>query len=684
MKIQYPLKNRDITWLSFNYRVLQEVKDKRVPLFERLKFMAIYSSNLEEFFRVRVASTRSLIKLRKKSQKALDFKPSTTLRKMRSIINKQQQEFSDIFENQLLPELAENGIKLKKFDELSEKQLEFIEEYYEKNKSVFGYPVLISKQFIRPSLKNAALYLVAQLKDTLDEKDERYAIFSVPTEFLPRFVELPSEDENQHELVLLDGVVRAMIPKRMPDYDLEAAYSFKLTRDAELYIDDEFSGNLVEKIKSGLAKRNVGPAARFVYDRQMPENILTFLKECWNLEDVDLFPEGRVHNNFDFFSFPSFGKEHLKQKDLPTLPVSSLENDKTIFENIKEKDHFIHVPYHSYEQVIQLFEQAAADETVTKIQIVQYRVAKESRIMESLIRAAQAGKEVMAFVEIKARFDEEANLIWADKLKKAGVKVLYSFPGLKVHAKLALITREENGKEKKYAYLATGNFHEKTAHIYSDFGIFTSNELITKEMQMIFDFLKTQETPPKPFKKLWVGQFNLRDNLTESIEKEIETAKKGKKAYILIKVNSLEDEAIIHKLYEASIAGVKIDLIVRGICRLIPNLPGISHNINIISIVDRYLEHARIFTFYNGGKPFTYLSSADAMERNLSRRIEVAFPILDEKIQKIIQDLMDLQLADNVKARIIDEKQRNKYKKKNIHTPIQAQLVTYEYIAKNC
>jgi polyphosphate kinase len=684
MKIQYPLKNRDITWLSFNYRVLQEVKDKRVPLFERLKFMAIYSSNLEEFFRVRVASTRSLIKLRKKSQKALDFKPSTTLRKMRSIINKQQQEFSDVFENQLLPELAENGIRLKKFDELTEKQLEFIEEYYEKNKSFFGYPVLISKQFIRPSLKNAALYLVAQLKDTLDEKDERYAIFSVPTEFLPRFVELPSEDKSQHELVLLDGIVRAMIPKRMPDYDLEAAYSFKLTRDAELYIDDEFSGNLVEKIKSGLAKRNVGPAARFVYDRQMPENILIFLKECWNLEDVDLFPEGRVHNNFDFFGFPSFEKEHLKQKDLPTVVVSSLENDKKIFENIKEKDHFIHVPYHSYEQVIQLFEQAVDDEMVTKIQIVQYRVAKESRIMESLIRAAQAGKEVMAFVEIKARFDEEANLIWADRLKKAGVKVLYSFPGLKVHAKLALITRKENENEKRYAYLATGNFHEKTAHIYSDFGIFTSNELITKEIQMIFNFLKTQEQPLKPFKKLWVGQFNLRDNLTESIENEIQAAKKGKKAYILIKVNSLEDEAIINKLYEASIAGVKVDLIVRGICRLIPNLPGISHNINIISIVDRYLEHARVFTFHNGGKPFTYLSSADAMERNLSRRIEVAFPILDGKIQKIIQDLMDIQLADNVKARIIDEKQRNKYKKKNTNIPIQAQLVTYEYIVKNC
>jgi polyphosphate kinase len=682
MKIQYPLKNRDITWLSFNYRVLQEAKDKRVPLFERLKFLAIYSSNLEEFFRVRVASTRSLIKLKKKSQKALHLKPSTTLRKMRSIINEQQQEFSEIFEEQILQELNENGIQLKNFDDLTKAQIEFIESYYKQHESVFGYPVLISKQFIRPSLKNAALYLGAQLNDAQDENDERYAIFSVPTEFLPRFVELPSEEEGKHELILLDDIVRVMIPFRMPDYDLQAAYSFKLTRDADLYIDDEFSGDLVEKIKSGLAKRNVGPAARFVYDRRMPINILNFLKDCWNLEDIDLFPEGRIHNNFDFFNFPSFGKEHLKLADFPSLPVGTMENEKTIFENMEEQDHLIHVPYHSYEQVIQLFEQAASDEKVTSIQIVQYRVARESRIMDALIRAAKAGKDVMAFVEIKARFDEEANLIWADRLKKAGVKVLYSFPGLKVHAKLALITRKEDGESKRYAYLATGNFHEKTAHVYSDFGLFTSDKLLTKEIQMVFDYLETEKQPKKSFEQLWVGQFNLRKNLTKSIDNEIINAKKGKKAYILIKVNSLEDETIIHKLYEASSAGVKVDLIVRGICRLIPNLPGISHNITAISIVDRFLEHARVFTFHNNGKPFTYLSSADAMERNLSRRIEVAFPILDDKIRGMIQDLMDIQLLDNVKARIIDDKQKNKYKKNNNEAPIQAQLMTHEYVSK--
>ncbi len=684
MKMQYPLKNRDITWLSFNYRVLQEAKDKRNPLFERIKFLAIYSSNLGEFIRVRVASTRSLIKLKKKSQKALHFKPTTILRKMRSEINNQQIEFSRIYNEEILPELATQGIIIKRETDLTPDQAAFVETYYHQHRSVFGYPVLVSKQIIRPSLRDAALYLAAKLKDDGSE-DERYAIFSVPSEFLPRFVELPSDDANVHELILLDDIVRHTIPGRIQDYDFDSAFSFKLTRDADLYIEDEFSGDLVEKIKTGLAKRKVGPAARFVYDRNMPSSMLKFLKECWNLEDIDLFPEGRIHNNFDFFGFPNFDKSHLELEPLTPLPVKSLEGYNTIFDAIEEKDHLVHVPYHTYESVIQLFEQAADDPKVTSIKIVQYRVAKTSRIMDALIKAAKAGKEVMACVEIKARFDEEANLIWADRLKRAGVKVIYSFPGLKVHAKLALITRQDEDKQRQYAYLATGNFHEKTAKIYSDLGLFTCSDLLISEIEAVFKYLENQEKPKAPFKYLCVGQFNLRENLTTFIEQEIKNAKKGQPAYILLKVNSLEDEQIINKLYDASIAGVKIDLIIRGICRLVPGLPGISHNIKIISIIDRYLEHARVFSFYNNGNLITYLSSADTMERNLSRRIEVAFPVLDESIKKIIQDLMAIQLSDNVKARIIDDKHRNRYVKTRKGTPlIQSQLVTHQYIKENC
>lgn len=683
MKTQYPLKNRDITWLSFNYRVLQEAKDKRTPLFERIKFLAIYSSNLGEFFRVRVASTRSLIKLKKKSQKALHFKPSTILKKMRSVINDQQIEFSRIYNEEILPELAENGIIVRRNTELTADQAAFIEAYYNQHQSVFGHPVLISKQIIRPSLRDAALYLAANMKDD-GSGDERYAIFAVPSEFLPRFIELPSENPDVHEIIFLDDIVRHTIPNRIQDYEFDSAYSFKLTRDAEIYIDDEYSGDLVEKIKSGLAKRNVGPAARFVYDRKMPPSMLKFLKECWNLDDLDLFPEGRIHNNFDFFGFPNFNKSHLELSPLPLLPLTSMQGYYSIFEAIDEKDHLIHVPYHTYESVIQLFEQAADDPDVTSIKIVQYRVAKSSRIMDALIRAAKAGKDIMAFVEIKARFDEEANLIWADRLKRAGVKVIYSFPGLKVHAKLALITRKEDNIKKQYAYLATGNFHEKTAKIYSDFGVFTANSDLITEIESVFDYLEKQKAPKKSFKHLWVGQFNLRADLTKHIDNEISNAKKGKKAYVLLKVNSLEDEQIIYKLYEASIAGVKIDLIIRGICRLVAGLPGISHNIRIISIVDRYLEHARVFSFYNKGNLITYLSSADTMERNLSRRVEVAFPVVDKQIKQTIQELMEIQLSDNVKARIIDEKHRNKYVKPKDKTLIQSQLVTHQYIKENC
>ena len=683
MKTKYPLKNRDITWLSFNYRVLQEAKDKRNPLFERIKFLAIYSSNLGEFFRVRVASTRSLIKLNKKSQKALDFKPITILKKMRNLIIEQQVEFSRIYNEEIIPELANNGIIIRRNAELTPDQTAFVEAFYNQNQSVFGYPVLISKQIIRPSLHDAALYLVAKLKDE-GEEDERYAIFSVPTEFLQRFIELPSENPDVHEIILLDDIVRHTIPNRIQDYEYDSAYSFKLTRDADLYIDDEYSGDLVEKIKTGLAKRKVGQAARFVYDRTMPNTMLKFLTEIWNLEDIDLFPEGKIHNNFDFFGFPNFGKSHLELESLPLLPVTSMQNHDSIFEAIDKKDHLVHIPYQTYEDVIQLFEQAAADPNVTSIKIVQYRVAKSSRIMDALIRAAKSGKNVMAFVEIKARFDEEANLIWADRLKRAGVKVIYSFPGLKVHAKLALVTKKEGERKKQYSYMATGNFHEKTAKIYSDLGIFTSNKDLIKEIDAVFNYLESQKMPKKPFKHLWVGQFNLRKDLTQHIENEIKNAKKRKKAYIFLKVNSLEDEQIIYKLYEASIAGVKIDLIIRGICRIVPDLPGISHNIRVISIVDRYLEHARVFSFHNNGDLITYLSSADTMERNLSRRIEVAFPIVDKQIKETILDLMEIQLADNVKSRIIDEKDKNKYVKPKGDKLIQSQLVTYQYIKDNC
>ncbi len=676
MKDNFPYLNRDVTWLSFNYRVLQEAMDARNPLFERIKFLAIYSSNLGEFFRVRVASLRSFLRLGKKDKKRLEIEAKKkVLKELLTILREQAQEFSDLFNHEIIPSLAQNGIHFKRINELSEAQLEFVHNFYEENKFSFGRPVMLIQQNIRPSFRNASLYLLAHLQTKDEQKNDRYMLINIPSE-LPRFIELPTTKEGEHDIIILDEIVRLTLPLRLPDYEILGAYSMKLTRDADLYIDDEFSGDLVRKIERSLALRNVGPTSRFVYDRSMPKAVLDYMIDYLSLDKKDLLPEGRYHNNFDFFKFPSFGKKHLKDNPLPPLSYSQLESEGSIFDKLLRKDHLLHFPYHSYESVVQFFEQAADDPSVTTIKIVQYRVAKVSRIMDALMKAAKSGKSVVAFVEIKARFDEEANLVWADRLKNAGVKVIYSFPGLKVHSKTALVERIIEGKKQKFSYLGTGNFHESTAKLYSDIGLLTADKNLTTEVGKVFDFLESEKRPKKPFEHLLVGQFNLREHLTYLIERETKLGKKGR---IILKVNSLEDKAIIDKLYEASQAGVKIDLIVRGICCLVPGIKGISDNINIISIVGRYLEHARIFIFNNKGKVEIFLSSADTMTRNLSRRVEVAFPIYHKALKDEILHFIDLQLNDNLKARIIDGDQKNEYQTNGL-PPYQSQLAMYDYL----
>ncbi len=678
MNENMPYAIRDISWLSFNYRVLQEAKDPKVPLFERIKFLAIYSNNLNEFFRVRVAHHRNVVRASKKAQKEIDtVMPKNILKKIHKIVDSQQEEFNDIFENEIIPLLNQNGIRLLRRMDLNEEQREFVETYFHDHLLSFVQPVLLVKKKIRPFLSNAALYLSILLQNkNKPQAAHQYAIVKIPSDFFPRFLELPSI-EGHHDIIMLDDVVRHSVAWLFPGFDILDTYSFKLTRDAELYIDDEYSGDLIAKIKKSLTKRDVGPPSRFVYDQEMPDELLKFLMENFDLEAADLIKEGRYHNNFDFFQFPTFGMDHLKIKKLTTLPYPPLEKVKDIFEAIKERDHLIHVPYESYESVIRLFEIAAKDPKVTHIKIIQYRVARKSRIMNALIDAVKMGKQVTAFIEVKARFDEEANLKWGEKLEKAGVNVHYSFPGLKVHSKLALISREEDSKVKLYAYMSTGNFHEGTARVYSDFGFFTSNTSITSEAAGVFGFLETVQLPNTDFKHLLVGQFNLRSSLNEKIEREISNAKQGKIAKMILKMNSLEDMSMIEKLYEASNAGVKISLIIRGICCLIPNIKGYSENIEIISIVDRYLEHSRVFLFHNGGDEEIYLSSADFMKRNLSYRIETAFPIYDPILKKEIKDFLLLQLSDNVKARIIDAQDRNHYKKNDMALPIRSQIETY-------
>ena len=675
------ITNRDISWLSFNYRVLQEAKDPSVPLMERIKFLAIFSSNLDEFFRVRVAHLRSFERLGKKTIRELDFEPKIVLAEIISIIKNQQSEFVNLLNNVIIPELKLNQIYILRRLDLNEEQKNFIENYFLNNLLPFVQPVLLIKNKIRPFLNNGSLYISLWMKDKNSQNtNNQYAIIKLPSDHLPRFIQLPPSKPGKKEIIMLDDIVRFSANKLFPGYDIRDAFSIKLSRDAELYIDDEFSGDLVNKLKNSLTKRNVGPASRFVYDKKMPDHLLNFLLETFEISKNEAIPEGRYHNNSDFFGFPSFGNSQLKYAPLEQLQLPDLESNN-IFENIANKDYLIHPPYHSFDSVINFFEQAANDPTVTHIKIIQYRVAKQSRIMNALMRAAKNGKKVSAFIEIKARFDEESNLFWGEQLEKAGVEVHYSFPGVKVHSKLALVRRIENEKPKYYAYLSTGNFHEDTSKIYTDLGIFTSKALLIDELIQVFSFLETVKVPQKEFKQLLVGQFNLRESLEKMIQKEIQFAKEGLPASMTLKMNSLEDISMINLLYKASQAGVKIKLIIRGICCLIPGIPEISANIEAISIVDKFLEHSRVFVFNNNGDPKVYLSSADWMTRNLSYRVETAFPILDESIKKTILELIDIQLNDTVKARRIHYKKQNEYRKhKDI--PIRTQVETYYYLKR--
>lgn len=681
---KYPTVNRDISWLSFNARVLQEAKDHLNPLYERIKFLAIYSSNLGEYFAVRVSQHRNLLRLGKKEKKELHLETKDILDKMLEIVTEQQKEVSRIFDEEIVPDLENENIHILRRLDLNELQKNEVENYFHQYMLPYVQPVLLVKDKVRPFLNNAELYLAVDMQEKAykSKPKTQYAIVKVPSDHLDRFIPLANSERGHYDIIILDDIVRHSISWLFPGYDIQDTYSIKLTRDAELYIDDEFSGDLIKKIKKSLNQRNIGPASRLVYDREMPKKLLDYLQDVMHIEDLDLIPEGRYHNNFDFFNFPEFDKDHLKLKPLPPLDYHPIKDSPDIFSTISERDHLIMFPYHSYDSVVQFFEAAAVDPGVTHIKIIQYRVAKDSRIMDALMQASRAGKNVTAFIEVKARFDEERNLGWGEKLEKAGVKVHYSFPGLKVHSKSALVRRIENGQAKLYTYLSTGNFNEDTAKIYSDFGLFTCHKDISNEISRLFSILETVRLPNQKFEHLLVGQFNLKNRLITMIEDEIDAARAGEPSEIFIKLNSIQDEEIIEILYKASEAGVPIRIIVRGICCLIPGQKEYSKNITAISIVDRYLEHSRVFKFHNRGNPKMYISSADWMTRNLNYRIETAVPIYDPSVFQTINDIMELQWSDNVKARIIDGTGENKYIHHENGIRIQSQLETYYYFKR--
>ncbi len=680
--------NRDISWLSFNYRVLREAWDEELPLYERIKFMAIYSSNLDEFFRVRVGTIRSLLNDEDEAEKA--EKAQKLLDEIMSVVSKQQHEFGQLFRLHIVPSLEKNNIDLLNDEQLSRDQKEYARKYFQDELIYQIQPILLVKNKVSPFLQNGAIYLIVGLKSKNKKRESankkqvkrriRYAVIKIPSDIHSRFIELPVEN-GRHGIIWLDDIIRLNLDQLLRGYEIDSCYSFKVSRDADLHIDDEGEGNIVDIVKKNLSKRKTGAPSRFLYDERMPEHVIEFLRDSFHLKKNEMIPGGKYHNFFDFFSFPNPLSPQLESYIPQPMRLPEFDSYASMFEAIKTKDWLLNYPYQSYDYFIRFLNEAAFDPKVTEIKATQYRVASNSAIVNAFITAARNGKKVTVFVEVKARFDEESNLKSAQQMAAAGIKIIYSIPGLKVHAKACLISRISGNRRgiRDYAFMSTGNFNEKTAKIYCDHGFFTSKESYTDELRGLFEYLETQETQVN-FNHLLVAHFNMIDQLKELIDHEIKAAKRGEKAYILIKLNNLEDDHIIDKLYEASEAGVKIDIIIRSICCLVP-MQLFSKNITVRRIVDMYLEHARVFIFYHGGENLLYLSSADWMKRNLYHRIELAFPIVDPLLKKELMDILHIQLKDTKKAKILDEHlQHHPIPVTEGEYPIRAQEKIYEYL----
>ena len=666
------LKHRDLNWLSFNERVLQEATDKINPLYERIKFLAIFSSNLDEYFRVRVSNLRQIKKLEKSIRKKLALRPNKTTKLILKEVKLQQQKFGEIYRTQIIPGLAENGISLIDSQHFDKIQKEYASEYF-KNKVAPHLKTLKIDLSDNPEqfLENNVLYFAITFKN-----NEHLGLINIPTDKCGRFVLF-----NNNVITYLDDIIRNEIPALFPDEIISGVYEIKLSRDAELYIDDEFDGVLAEKIYESLAQRTDGQATRLLYDASMPEVTQKKLRKLFKLGVIDMMPGGEYHNFSDFFSFPdpTNNPELHFEKFIP-VEHKVLENSKDYFAEISKKDQSVHFPYMSFNYVESFLEQAANDPDVEEIKISLYRVADESKLTSILLNALENGKNVTVFVEAKARFDEENNLEWGRKFKEKGAEVIFSFPKIKVHSKILLVVRREKDKVVNYAYIGTGNFNSKTSKIYCDHGIFTADKRLTKEISRIFNVLEGKMIVPRE-EHLFISPFSTRKNFTSLIMNEIENALAGKKAAITAKMNSLEDPEMIELLYKASNAGVKIRLLIRGFTCLIAGIPGMSENIYITSIIDQFLEHGRIYLFENGGDQKIFFGSADWMTRNLDSRIEVIAPIYDEELAAEFKDILELQLNDNVKARILDDAETNDYIKAGPNEKsIRSQFEIYSYL----
>ncbi len=681
-----PYINREIAWLSFNERVLQEAADPTTPLLERVKFLGIYSNNRDEFYRVRVATVKRMVKLGKSAIPLIGAEPNELLDTILKKVIQQQARFEEIY-LEIIDELARENIFIINENQLDEAQQKFVREFFSNEVFTNLYPIMVAEHQAFPYLKDKSSYLFVKLKTIGDTKRRnKYALIEVPTKTVSRFVVLPSK-ANKKFIILLDDVIRFCLNDIFAVFGLKAAeaYNIKLTRDAELDIDNDVSQSIMEKISKGLKKRKKGLPVRLVYDGAIAKDMLQFMTKKLNFGKKDApISGGRYHNFKDFINFPSLGRTDLTFNNPPPLRHKYLINPNiSILKTIQERDLLLTYPYQSFDHIISLLREASVEPTVENIKITLYRVADSSKIANALINAVKNGKQVTVVVELQARFDEENNIYWANKLQEEGANVIYGVPKLKVHAKLFLITARIKNKLVQYAHIGTGNFNEKSAKVYTDCSLLTCNKHITEEVSRVFDFF-VDNFRVGSYTHLAVAPFNMRKTFIHLIHKEISNAKAGKPAYILLKLNNLVDREMINKLYEASAAGVKVKLMVRGICSLACGVKGVSENIEGVSIVDKFLEHSRIFVFANGGNEKYYISSADWMSRNLDNRCEVAVPVYDREVQTLLKTVINIQLSGNTKARILDAELSNQYKTRTgKQKKIRAQEELYNFLLQN-
>lgn len=684
MESKYHYFKRDISWLSFNYRVLLEANDDRLPLYERINFISIYSSNLEEFYKIRVADHKAVASGVTQSDEESVQSAAKLVEDINREVNRQLEDRIRIYEQKILPALRKNHIIFYQSRNVETFHQEFIRNFFREEIFPFLQPVPVYKDRVVSFLRDNRLYLAVRLFMHHTEENDpyhvQYFVMKLPYSKVPRFIELPKHGDNYY-LMFIEDIIKANIGLIFPGYEVDCSYCIKISRDADILIDDSAgSADLVEQLKKKVKKRKIGAVCRFVYDRAMPADFLDFLIDSFRINREELVPGDKHLNLEDLCRLPNPNKA-LKplQKPRP-MKLNCLDEKESVFNYVQQKDLLLHYPYHSFEHFIHFLFEAVHNPETREIMVTQYRVAENSAVINTLIAAAQNGKKVTVFVELKARFDEENNLATAEMMKAAGIKIIYSLPGLKVHAKVALILRKSRNDDSKicdFAYIGTGNFNEKTATLYADCGLFTCNPKITKDLHSLFQTLQGKENAK--FSTLLVARFNLMPELNRLIDREIELVEKGKGGRIILKMNALQDPAMIDRLYEASQRGVQIDLIVRGICCLIPEQT-YSRNIRVTRIVDTFLEHARVWYFGNDRHPKVFCGSPDWMRRNLYRRIEAVVPILDPDLRREMIDMLEIQLSDNRKACFVDAELRNVFKGKAKGEGIRAQYEFYNYL----